>query len=88
MGVETHLSKSGPASYGYASFDFQDVMFVDVGVFLEDDKPSLNRTLVIKDRDGLWYVHPMPDASPLLDMGLNDESRSERDFSDAYEVKK
>ena len=83
-----HLSQSGPASYGYASFDFQDLMFVDVGVFLQDDKRSLNRTLVIKDRDGLWYVHPMPDASPLLSAGLNDEAPSQQDFSEVYELKK
>src|SRR5215469_9766556 len=66
-----HLSMDGPASYGYASFDFQDVMFVDVGVFLQDGGHALNRTLVIKDSDGKWYVHPMPGASPLLSSGLN-----------------
>jgi hypothetical protein len=84
-----HLSKSGPASYGYASFDFQDIMFVDVGVFLHDGKQSLNRTLVIKERDGKWYAHPLPTAgSGLLGDGLNDESASEKDFSGAYEVQK
>src|SRR2546423_1389434 len=36
-----HLSKHGPVSYGYASFGFQDLMFVDVGVFLHDGKHSL-----------------------------------------------
>ncbi len=84
-----HLSKNGPASYGYASFDFQDIMFVDVGVFLHGGKSSLNRTLVIKDRDGKWYAHPLPTAgSGLLGDGLNDESASEKDFSEAYEVQK
>jgi hypothetical protein len=83
-----HLSKDGPASYGYAIFGFQDVMFVDVGVLLQDGTPALNRTLVIQDNDGRWYVHPMPDASPLLSAGLNDEAPSERDFSDAYDVVK
>jgi len=84
-----HLSKNGPASYGYASFDFQDIMFVDVGVLLYDGNHSLNRTLVIKDRDGKWYAHPLPTAgSGLLGTGLNDESASEKDFLAAYEVQK
>lgn len=84
-----HLSKNGPASYGYAAFDFQDIMFVDVGVFLYDGRHSLNRTWVIKDRDGKWYAHPLPTAgSGLLGDGLNDESASEKDFSDAYEAQK
>jgi hypothetical protein len=83
------LSKSGPASYGYASFDFQDIMFVDIGVLLHDGNRSLNRTLVIKDRDGKWYAHPLPTAgSGLLGAGLNDESASEKDVSEAYEVQK
>jgi len=82
------LTKHGPASYGYASFSFQDIMFVDVGVFLHNGERSLNRTLVIKDKDGRWYVHPMPAVSPLLSAGLNDEAASERDFADAYEIGK
>jgi hypothetical protein len=49
-----HLSRSGPVSYGYAAFGFQDVMFVDVGVLLYDGERSLMRTLVIKDQDGKW----------------------------------
>jgi hypothetical protein len=84
-----HLSRNGPASYGYASFNFQDVMFVDVGVLLHNGKRSLNRTLVIKDRGGKWYAHPLPTAgSGLLGDGLNDESPSEKDFSEAYEIEK
>jgi hypothetical protein len=82
------LSKNGPASYGYAAFSFQEVMFVDVGVLLHDDKRALNRTMVIKDKDGKWYVHPMPDASPLLSAGLNDEAASEQDFANVYEIQK
>jgi hypothetical protein len=82
-----HLSKNGPASTGYALFDFQDVMFVDVGVFLHNGQQSLNRTLVIK-KDGSWYVHPAPQTTELLSMGLNDEAASKIDFSDAYEVKR
>jgi hypothetical protein len=83
-----HFSKDGPASYGYATFHFQDVMFVDVGVYLQNGARALNRTMVIKDKDGKWYVHPMPDASPLLSMGLNDESASTQDFSEVYDVQK
>lgn len=84
-----HLSRDGPASYGYATFDFQDIMFVDVRVSLYNGKQSLNRTLVIKDRDGKWYVQPLPTAgSGLLGVGLNDERASEKDFSEAYEVQR
>ncbi|MGO8704595.1 MAG: hypothetical protein ACLQVA_12310 [Candidatus Brocadiia bacterium] len=83
-----HLSKDGPASYGYAAFGFQDVMFVDVGVFLQDGGHYLNRTLVIKDKDGKWYVHPIPSVSPLLSDGLNDEPPSKQAFSDAYDIQK
>jgi hypothetical protein len=87
--VARHLRENGPASYGYATFSFQDVMFVDVGVLLHNGERSLNRTLVIKDRDGKWYAHPLPTAgSGLLGAGLNDETASEKDFSEAYEVQK
>ena len=57
-----HLSRNGPASYGYATFGFQDVMFVDIGAFLHSGERSITRTLVIKDRDGKWYAHPLPTA--------------------------
>ena len=83
-----HLSASGPASYGYATFDFQDVMFVDVGIYLQNGERSMMRTLVIKDRDGKWYVHPDPAASPLLSAGLDEETASVSDFTDAYELEK
>src|SRR5262249_42701262 len=79
-----HLTKQGPASFGYAAFDFQDVMFVDVGVFLHNGQPELNRTLVIKDRDGSWYVHPAPRLDPLLSDGLNQEAASTVGFAEAY----
>lgn len=81
-----HLSKSGPASYGYAVFDFQDVMFVEIGVYLRNGERAMNRTLVIKDRDGKWYVHPDPSASPLLSDGLNEEKASVQDLTDVYEL--
>jgi len=82
------LSRDGPASYGSTAFDFEDVMFVDVGVILHNGSRMLNRTLVIKDRDHKWYVHPAPQISPLLSWGLNEESKSEQDFSEAYEIQK
>jgi hypothetical protein len=81
-----HLSRDGPVSYGYASFDFQDVAFVDVGVVLNNGQRMLNRTLVIQDRDGKWYVHPAPEISPLLSYGLNEEPPSTIDFSEAHQV--
>ena len=84
-----HLTMNGPASYGYAAFNFQDIMFVDVRVLLHDDRQSLRRTLVIKDNDGKWYAHPLPTArSGMLAAGLNDESPSVKDFADVYEFQK
>jgi hypothetical protein len=82
------LSRTGPASYGKATFEFQDVRFVGVGVVLHNGKKHLNRTLVIKDKAGKWYAHPLPDSSPLLSVGLNHESESKTDFSEAYRVEK
>jgi hypothetical protein len=83
-----HLSKNGPASYGYAAFGFQEVMFVDVGIFLFNGERSMMRILVIKDSDGKWYVHPNPSASPLLSYGLDEEKASVLDFTDAYELER
>jgi hypothetical protein len=83
-----HLSRNGPASYGYAVFGFKDVEFVDVGVFLHNDRRALNRTLVIQEADGKWYVDPLPSASPLLSEGLNDEAASTQDFTEVYTIKK
>jgi hypothetical protein len=81
-----HLSKNGPASYGYASFGFQEVMFVDVEILLHNGNKHLRRTMVIKDRDGKWYAHPVPDVSPLLSDGLYDESASVELFADVYDI--
>lgn len=78
-----HLTHDGPASYGYASFGFQDVMFVDVEVLLRNGHKHLKRTLVIEDRDGKWYAHPVTDVAPLLSYGLYDESASVKRFGDA-----
>jgi hypothetical protein len=80
------LSSNGPASYGDAAFNFSDVAFVDVGAFLHDGSPSINRTLVVRLASGRWYVHPVPSISPLLSMGLNEERPSTEDFSDRYSV--
>ncbi|ABF39239.1 hypothetical protein Acid345_0234 [Candidatus Koribacter versatilis Ellin345] len=73
-----HLSKNGPASTGYALSGFQDVMFVDVEVLLHSGEKHTERTLVIKDQDGKWYVHPRPDLAPLLSAGLEEESPSQK----------
>jgi len=83
-----HLTMDGPASMGYAVFGYLDVMFVDVGVFLQNGDHALNRTLVIKGSDGKWYADPNPAADPLLSMGLNKESPSQQDFSEAYDIQK
>jgi hypothetical protein len=81
-----HLSLDGPASAGYALFNFNDVMFVDVGVIRQDGKRQLVRTLVIEDSTNHWFVHPDPGDAPLLSMGLNDEKPSQQDFRQAYQV--
>jgi hypothetical protein len=83
-----HLSKSGPVSYGYATFGFEDIMFVDVGVYLQNGERAMNRTMVIKDRDGKWYVHPAPYVSALLSEGLNDEDNSVLDITDVYQLER
>jgi len=82
------LSRNGPASYGFAAFGFQDVKFVDVLTLLHNGKKHENRTLVIKDKAGKWYVHPLPGSSPLLSIGLNDESESKIEFAEVYKVQK
>lgn len=79
-----HLSKSGPASYGYATFDFKDVQFVDVGVFLQSGQRAMNRTMVIQASDGKWYVYPTPTAMPLLSAGLSQEANSTKELKDVY----
>ena len=83
-----HLTATVPASYGRASFGFQDLMFVDVGIYLNGGGHALARTLVIKDRDGKWYAHPAPNVSPSLCLGLDRESPSKQDFSQWYEIEK
>ena len=76
-----HLTKNGPASYGYATHNFHDVMFVDVVVELHSGESFPNRTLVLKTADGKWYVHPSPITHSLLSDGLNDESESTVEYT-------
>ena len=82
------LTLNGPASAGYAMFDFHDIKFVDVEAELVSGKKSLNRTLVIQMKDGTWRVHPAPHTASILSMGLNDEAPSTQDFSEAYTIEK
>jgi hypothetical protein len=82
------LSKSGPASYGASAFGFKEVVFVDVGVFLQSGAPSVTRTMVVRDKNGLWYIDPEPSLTPLLSDGLNQEPKSSKDFTQAYRVEK
>jgi hypothetical protein len=70
------LSRSGPASYAYATFNFADVKFVDVVVEMHGGGTNLNRTLVVKDGAGRWHVDPAPGIHPMLSAGLNDETTS------------
>ena len=57
-------------------------MFVDVEVQLRNGRTLVRRTLVINDRDGKWYAHPVPDVDPLLFYGLWDEPASTKLFRD------
>ncbi len=60
----------------HEAFGFDDVVFVDVDAVLNNDTHAVNRTLVIKTKDGQWYAHPTPELSPVLSDGLDDESPS------------
>jgi hypothetical protein len=83
-----HLTLSGPSSFGYAAFDFRDLMFVDADLDLYNGEKSSMRLLVIRDRDGKWYVHPAPNVTPLLCQGLDQEKPSTVELSDAYDLQK
>ena len=83
-----HLSREGPVTYGRVAFDFQDVMFVDVDAQLNNGEHAVNRTLVVKAKDGQWYVHPAPQLSTLLSEGLDDEGPSTQDFSAVYDLER
>lgn len=73
-----HFSADGPASYGYAAYDFQDVMFVDIEVLLNNGMKHVKRTLVIEDRNKRWYALPVLDIYPLLSDGVYDEAPSKQ----------
>jgi hypothetical protein len=82
------LSARGPVSLGYAVFDFRGLMFVDMKTQQVNGDFHPYRIFVIKKNDEKWYVYPTPNADPLLSSGLNSESESVKDFSEAYEVEK
>jgi hypothetical protein len=82
------LSARGPVSLGYAVFDFRGLMFVDFKTQQVNGDFHPYRIFVIKKNDKKWYVYPTPNAEPLLSSGLNSESESVKDFSEAYEVEK
>ena len=63
-------------------------MFVDINLDLYSGETSSMRQLVIRDRDGKWYVHPAPNVSPLLCQGLNEESPSTVQLSEVYDLQK
>ena len=75
-----HLTKEGPASYAYAFYNLQDVMFVDIAAKLHDGTISTNRTMVVKHANGYWRVHPCPTIDDLLSAGLNEESPSTTEY--------
>ncbi|HWZ95223.1 MAG TPA: hypothetical protein VNW30_08520 [Opitutaceae bacterium] len=79
------LTANGPVSYGSTVLGFEDVQFVDVGVYLVSGDRSLNRTLVVKI-NGKWFVHPEPSISPLLCKGLNEEDDSVTDWTEKEKV--
>jgi len=81
-----HLTKNGPASWAYAAFDFQDLMFVDVKVKLINGQTLLRRTMVILDHDGKWYALPVIDISPMMSDGLHNEAPSRQPFTAAYDI--
>ncbi len=83
-----HLSTRGPESLAYAIFDFRGVMFVDLKTIRVNGDTAPYRIFVIKKNDDKWYVYPTPAADSLLCAGLNSESESKQDFSEAYEVQK
>ncbi len=83
-----HLSTRGPDSLAYAVFDFRGVMFVDLKTIRVNGDHAPYRLFVIKKNDDKWYVYPTPKSDSLLSAGLNSETESTEDFSEAYEVQK
>jgi hypothetical protein len=83
-----HLSARGPESLAYAIFDSRGVMFVDLKTTRVIGDSAPYRIFVIKKSDEKWYVYPTPKSDSLLCAGLDSETKSTRDFSEAYEVQK
>ena len=83
-----HLSTRGPDSIAYAVFDFRGVMFVDLKTIRVNGDNAPYRIFVIKKNDDKWYVYPTPKSDSLLSAGLNSETESKQDFSEAYEIQK
>jgi len=81
-----HLSREGLVDRAREAFGFQDVAFVDVDAVLNNGEHAINRTLVIKNKDGQWYAHPTPELSPQLSDGLDDESPSTQTFAEVYDL--
>ena len=82
------LSQRGPDSFAYAMFDFRGLMFVDIKTQRHNGDSADFRILVVKKADAKWYVYPTPQYAELMSAGLNSETESKDDFSEAYEVKK
>ena len=70
------LSDPGPAAYGKSEYGFQNVQFVDIRAQLRNEEMLVNRTLVLQDEAGKWFVHPLPATSPCLSVGLGEERLS------------
>jgi hypothetical protein len=63
-------------------------MFVDLKTLRVNGDDAPYRIFVIKKNDDKWYVYPTPKSDSLLCAGLNSETESTKDFSEAYEVQK
>ncbi len=83
-----HLSREGLVARAHEAFGFEDVAFVDVDALLNDGEHAVNRTLVVKAKDGQWYAQPSPEISPALGDGLDDETPSTQDFADVYDLER
>lgn len=71
-----NFSKNGPGSLAYSMFEFTGNMFVDIVVEMGNEKPLRARYHVMQDKNKKWYFEPRPDLTPLLSMGLNEETAS------------
>ena len=71
-----NFSMNGPGSMTYALHEFTGNMFVDILLDLGNGKTQGVRYQVMSDKDKKWFFNPRPDLSPLLSMGLNEESKS------------